>query len=49
MLRSTRSELANAIFEWIETFYNPIRRHASLRDLSQAEYETLPPAAASVA
>lgn len=23
----TRAELANAIFKWIEAFYNPIRRH----------------------
>jgi putative transposase len=34
----TRQELANAIFEWIEAFYNPIRRHFAL-DLSPIDYE----------
>jgi putative transposase len=28
--RTTRTERANAIFEWIEAFYNPIRRHSAL-------------------
>ena len=27
----TREELANAIFEWIECWYNPHRRHSSLK------------------
>ncbi len=27
---ATRQELANAIFEWIEAWYNPTRRHSSL-------------------
>ena len=27
---TTRVELANAVFEWIEAFYNPIRRHSAL-------------------
>ena len=27
---ATRAELANAIFEWIEAFYNPVRRHSGL-------------------
>ena len=35
----TRAELANAIFEWIEAFYNPIRRHSSLRNYSPLEFE----------
>jgi putative transposase len=26
----TRDELANAIFEWIECWYNPKRRHSSI-------------------
>ncbi|MDQ4037202.1 MAG: IS3 family transposase, partial [Actinomycetota bacterium] len=26
----TRADLANAIFEWIEAFYNPLRRHSAL-------------------
>jgi putative transposase len=46
---TTREELANSIFEWIEAFYNPVRRHTSLRDLSPTAYETLPATAASVA
>ncbi len=37
----TRSELATAIFEWIEGWYNPKRRHTSLGDLAPAEFETL--------
>jgi putative transposase len=36
---STRQELANAIFEWIEAFYNPVRRHSSLDYLSPIDYE----------
>lgn len=24
---TTRDQLATAIFEWIEAFYNPVRRH----------------------
>jgi putative transposase len=35
----TRQELANAIFEWIEAFYNPVRRHSSLDYLSPIDYE----------
>jgi putative transposase len=37
----TRSELASAIFEWIEGFYNPRRRHTSLGNLSPVEFEAL--------
>ncbi len=36
---NSREELANAIFEWIECWYNPYRRHSSLGMLSPAEYE----------
>jgi putative transposase len=36
----SRKELANAIFEWIECWYNPERRHSSLGMLSPAGYET---------
>jgi len=35
----TRSELANAIFEWIEAFYNPVRRHSSLGNNSPLQFE----------
>jgi len=27
---TTRAELASAIFEYIEAFYNPVRRHSAL-------------------
>jgi putative transposase len=34
-------ELSSAMAEWIETFYNPIRRHSSLGYLTPNEYEAL--------
>ncbi len=37
---SSRHELAAAIFEWIECFYNPTRRHSSVGMLSPIDYET---------
>jgi putative transposase len=42
---TTRAELANAIFEWIEAFYNPIRRHSALGYLSPIDYERVHTAA----
>jgi putative transposase len=36
----TGAELASAIFEWIEGFYNPIRRHSAVGYLSPVEFET---------
>jgi transposase InsO family protein len=36
---NTRAELAAAIFEWIEGWYNPHRRHSSLGYLSPVEFE----------
>ncbi len=36
---TTRAELARAIFEWIEAWYNPHRRHTSIGDLSPVDYE----------
>ncbi|PWU46049.1 hypothetical protein DLJ47_33355 [Micromonospora sp. S4605] len=33
---ATHQGLANAIFEWIEAWYNPRRRHSSLGNLSQS-------------
>ena len=38
---TTRAELANAIFEWIEAWYNPRRRHSALDYLSPIDYATL--------
>lgn len=35
----TRHELAQAIFEWIEAWYNPTRRHTSLGNLAPVEFE----------
>lgn len=37
---ATRAELANAVFAFIEGFYNPRRRHSTLAYLSPADYET---------
>ncbi|MFE6229481.1 IS3 family transposase [Cellulosimicrobium sp. NPDC057862] len=42
---ATRTELASAIFEWIEGFYNPVRRHSGLGYRSPTEFETLHTAA----
>ena len=36
---ATRAEARAAIFEYIETFYNPKRRHSSLGYVSPTEYE----------
>lgn len=36
---TTQAELGSAIFEWIEGFYNPRRRHSALGYLSPADYE----------
>ena len=36
---ATRQELTSAIFEWIDTFYNPVRRHSGLDYLSPVDYE----------
>lgn len=41
----SRTQLASAMFEWIEGFYNPRRRHSSLGNFSPAEFETLHTAA----
>ena len=46
---ATRSELARAIFEWIEGWYNPRRRHTSIGGLSPVEYERSRQAASSAA
>lgn len=46
---TTRAELANAMFEWIEAFYNPRRRHSALGYRSPIEFETLHTAAPEAA
>jgi putative transposase len=45
----TRAELVNAIFEWIEAFYNPTRRHSALDYRSPIEFEALHTAAQTAA
>lgn len=35
----TRTELVSAVFEYIEGFYNPRRRHSTLGMLSPAQFE----------
>ena len=46
---TTRAELAGAIFEWIEGFYNPVRRHSALDYRSPNAFERLHTAAAAAA
>ncbi|MQA15597.1 MAG: transposase [Pseudonocardiaceae bacterium] len=38
---NTRNELANAIFWWIECWYNPKRRHSSIGMYSPVTFEVL--------
>ena len=45
----TRTELASAIFEWIEAWYNPHRRHTSIDGLSPVDYERSRQAASDAA
>jgi transposase InsO family protein len=47
--RATRAELGSAIFEWIEAFYNPRRRHSALGYLSPVQFERLHAAALTAA
>ena len=37
----TREELASAVFEWIERWYNPKRRHSGIGMRSPITFETL--------
>lgn len=46
---ATKADLASAIFEWIEAWYNPRRRHTSIGSISPAQYEALHTAAAGAA
>jgi putative transposase len=48
-LWDTRAELASAIFDWIEAFYNPTRRHSALDYQSPIEFERLHTAATEAA
>ena len=45
----TRAALGSAIFEWIEAFYNPRRRHSALGYLSPIQFEDLHTAALTAA
>jgi putative transposase len=38
---TTRQDLANAVFEWIEAWYNPRRRHSAIGYRSPVEYERI--------
>ena len=42
-------ELISAIFEWIEGWYNPRRRHTSITDRSLVDYERARQAAVDAA
>jgi putative transposase len=37
----TRTEARTAVFEYIETFYNPLRLHSTLDYLSPVAYERM--------
>ena len=37
---TSRAQLTTAIFEWIECWYNPHRRHSYCDGLSPIDYET---------
>ncbi len=36
---AARDQLALALFDWIETWYNPQRRHSYTNGLSPTDYE----------
>ncbi len=46
---TTKAQLGSAIFEWIEAFYNPARRHSALGNLAPATFEDLHTAAVTAA
>jgi transposase InsO family protein len=41
LVLSTRREVELVIFDYIETFYNPTRRHSSLGQISPVAFENL--------
>jgi putative transposase len=45
----SRDQLASAIFDYVEAFYNPRRRHSSIENFSPAEFESRHIAAADAA
>jgi putative transposase len=45
----TKAQLSQAIFEWIEAWYNPRRRHTSINDLAPVAYEQCAAASDSAA
>ena len=46
---TSRTELASAMFEWIEGFHNPTLRHTALDNLPPIEFENLHTAANAAA
>ena len=46
---ASKAELSSAMFEWIEAFYNPTRRHTALGNHSPVEFERLHIPAATAA
>jgi putative transposase len=46
---TTPAQLSRAIFEWIEAWYNPRRRHTSIDNRAPAEFEHLHRTAAPAA
>lgn len=46
---ATRTDLASATFEWIEGWYNPVRRHTNIDAHSPVEFEHLHTPAATAA
>ena len=46
---ATRAQARQAIFEFVEVFYNRQRLHSSLGYLSPAEYESCPSSASNAA
>jgi transposase InsO family protein len=41
LLPASKAKAKSMIFDYIETFYNPVRRHSSLGGLSPASFHSL--------